>query len=167
MLDANFFDFSIIDIIGFGVTLLGIWLVVRQLNEARLSSQMEGALMLQDHWERIIEDRSLLWDMTIKNQSWDSLSEKEAYKEVWNNKEVKGSYLRVANFFDNLGSLVLAKAFDRQLAYRGYCLILSPLYDKFEKVILLDRKIMKNSHIFENWEWMKNEFKKMENEGLY
>ena len=70
--------------------------------------------------------------------------------------------MRVANFFDTVGMLVQAKALDKKLAYRGYCLILSPLYDKFEKVIKLDRKVQRNDQIYENWEWMRQEFAKMD-----
>ena len=54
------------------------------------------------------------------------------------------------------------EALDKKLAYRGYCLILSPLYDKFEKVIKLDRKVQRNDQIYENWEWMRQEFAKMD-----
>lgn len=161
----SFFEISLSELIGFAITLVGIWLVVRQLREAKLGSQMEGILMLQDHWERIIEDRSLLWEMTIQSNTWDLLSAKEAYRTVFKNKEVTGSFMRVANFFDGIGMLVVAKALDKKLAYRGYCLVLSPLFDKFEKVILLDRKVQKNPRIFENWEWMRNEFRKMDGQN--
>ena len=118
--------------------------------------------MLQDHWERIIEDRGLLWEMTIQNDDWDSLSAKMAYREVYKNKEVNDSFIRVANFFDTVGNLVIAKSLDKKLAYRQYCLVLSPLYDKFEKIIHMDRKVQNNARIFENWEWMRSEFKKMD-----
>jgi hypothetical protein len=123
---------------------------------------MEGILMLQDHYERIIEDRGHLWDLTIRNDKWDSLSAKEAYKMVFKDKRTNDGFMKVANFFDTVGMLVQAKALDKKLAYRGYCLILSPLFDKFEKVIRLDRKVQRNDAIFENWEWMRREFGKMD-----
>ena len=153
---------NMFEILGLLVTMAGIWFVVQQLRESKLASQMEGILMLQDHWERIIEDRGLLWEMTIQNDDWDSLSAKKAYREVYKNKDVNDSFIRVANFFDTVGNLVISKSLDKELAYRQYCLVLSPLFDKFEKVILLDRKVQKNPRIFDNWEWMRREFKRMD-----
>jgi hypothetical protein len=165
MIASNFFELTLSDLMGFAITLIGIWLVVQQLHEAKLGSQMEGILTLQDHWERIIEDRTLLWEMTIQSNTWNLLSAKEAYRTIFGNKKMTDSFMRVANFFDGIGMLVLAKALDKELAYRGYCLVLSPLFDKFEKVILLDRKVQKNPRIFENWEWMRREFGKMDSQN--
>ncbi len=150
------------DILGLIVTLLGIWLVVRQLREGKLASQMEGVLMLQDHWERIIEDRSLLWEMTLQDDEWDSCSPKVAYRKIFGDKTITDSFMRVANFFDNLGMLVRGHALDMDFAYRGYGNVLSILYDKLEKVIALDRKVQNNPQIFVSWEWLRREFEKKE-----
>jgi len=157
-----FSSLTIADILGFAVTILGIWLVVRQLKEAKLASQMEGVLMLQDHWEHIISDRTLLWEMTLQDDEWDACSPKIAYKKVFKDKAATESFMRVANFFDNLGMLVHGKALDKYFAYRGYGTILTVFYDKLEKVIALDRKVQNNPKIFRNWEWMRKEFKRME-----
>ncbi len=162
MITDAYFSFSFADLVGTVVTILGIWLVVQQLRETKLASQMEGILMLQDHWERIINDRSLMLKMTTQSDKWDSLSAKEAYRAVFENKEVNDSFIRVANFFDGIGMLVMAKALDKKLAYQVYSLILSPLFDEFEKVIIFDRKVQNNSRIFESWEWMRDEFRKMD-----
>ena len=162
MFADGFLSAYMFEILGLLVTIAGIWFVVQQLRESKLASQMEGILMLQDHWERIIEDRGLLWDMTMTNDDWDTYSAKMAYKAVYDDKDVRDSFLRVANFFDTIGTLVIGKSLDKKLAYHQYNLVLCPLYDKFEIVLSVDRKAQKNARIFENWEWIRKEFKKMD-----
>ena len=60
MFTDGYFSLRFAEVIGFVITIAGIWLVVRQLNEARLASQMEGMLDLTDKGVASMDSRNIL-----------------------------------------------------------------------------------------------------------
>lgn len=160
MIGEIFLSVTLGEILGLVVTVVGIWLIVMQLNGERLASQMTGMLTLLDHWREIIADRQKVLAMTSRDGDWDKLNAKDAYKSIFRNSEATNSFIRVANFFDTVGLLVRSKALDKRLAFRGWGIFLTRMYDQFEKVILFDRRAQNNHTIYEDWEWLAGEYKK-------
>jgi len=137
MFTDDFLSISLAEVLGLLVTLLGIWLVVRQLNEAKLASQMEGLLTLGNQFTELQEKRTIMRNSERKD--WNSLSPEEAYTRVWDDPELKSAYIEIGNHFDLVGTLVSANALSYDMAAKMYKSVVPPIYERLEKVIQVDR----------------------------
>lgn len=61
MFSEEFGTITLADVLGLIVTIVGIWLVVRQLTESKLASQMEGMLTLGDRFDHLLKHIILLF----------------------------------------------------------------------------------------------------------
>ena len=83
MFNNDFLSISLVEIIGLLVTIIGIWLVVKQLNETRLASQMEGLLELTN-LDLSNSDGLLALKELSSQEDWNTLSDEEAFARVHN-----------------------------------------------------------------------------------
>ena len=83
MIDIGGISFSMEGLLGLVVTAVGVWLVVRQLNDAKLASQMEGLLTLSQQYTDLAPDRAKLLALTSRS-SWGKMSTQEAHSAISN-----------------------------------------------------------------------------------
>ena len=72
MFAEDFIANHLFEILGLVVTISGIWLVVQQLRETKLATQMEGVLSLSDRFIEITPEVSLI-DRVTSAADWSTL----------------------------------------------------------------------------------------------
>ena len=158
MFNNDFLSISLVEIIGLLVTIIGIWLVVKQLNETRLASQMEGLLELTN-LDLSNSDGLLALKELSSQEDWNTLSDEEAFARVHNSKTSKKAWMETMTFFELLGVLGKRKALDKGLANDQFGRVVSIWWNRFEKVARQHRSNGNWDGYAENWEWLANEFK--------
>ena len=162
MFADGYFSISFPELVGTIVTIVGIWLVVKQLNETRLASQMEGMLALGERVVAIREHRNILFEL-VNLDEWNSLSAKEAHTRIYESKLHLDAYSSAMTLFELLGILVRRKALDKGLAYDFYGRVTFVWWNRLAK-ITQQRRIEENrEEIGEHWEWLAKEFEKRVN----
>lgn len=157
MFADGFLANNIFEILGLIVTIGGIWLVVKQLNETRLATQMEGMLVLGEKFAASINDASILREL-FELEEWKGLSDREAHNRVYDSKALANAYNKVLSLFELIGVLVRRKTLDRELAFDYYGSVASGWWNYLEK-ITRQRRIENNSEsIGEHWEWLAKQF---------
>lgn len=145
------------DLLGLLVTVVGIWFVVKQLNETRLASQMEGLLQLQMIYKEVYLDKNIMYEFMDKHK-WSTLSDSEAYKLAAKTKSIDESWANILNFYDTLGLLVKSKALDYGIARDSYAGAVVKWWGFLGPVIEQDREDTGEIFLAENWEWLAKEF---------
>ena len=160
MFADGFVSFTIEGLLGLIVTIVGIWLVVKQLSESKLSSQMEGVLNLTDRFIDISDSLSLVDDLA-GDKGWAQLSEEEAHSRFLSDTVLRAAVNKVGKFYELLSVLVQTGALDKELAFKLYGefvhmrwkLIKAPMYGM--------RKQNAMETIAAEWEWLATEFELM------
>jgi hypothetical protein len=161
MLEAQFLSFRLVEILGIFTTIIGIWLIIRQLTESRLASQMEGAISLVERSDRLEGEIKDLLHMS-GSEEWDGLDGEEAFSLIRENPIFSSAYLKMASFYGLVGGLVRARALDLGIASEQFGYFLPKRWRRFEKYTNELRKNLDESQINEDWEWLAIEFEKME-----
>ena len=159
MFADGFLSIGLSEIVGWLVTLLGIWLVVRQLNEAKLASQMEGLLTLGemdsgngDSWNTALE--------VVNRQDWIGLEPQQAHK-LFHETDAHAKALdRITIFFERMSVLVRRKALDSKMAYDMYGNAITRWWERMNKVVIHHRIELNDKSFGRNWEWLAHEFEK-------
>lgn len=162
MFADGYFSFSFPEIVGTIVTITGIWLVVKQLNETRLASQMEGMLALVAKLDDIAEQRDTLLDLGSLDE-WISLSDEEAYAKVYAQESYRVAYVRTKIFYELLGVLVYKKTLDKGLAYEFFGNTVMLWWKRLSKVMRQQDVRQDTKEMGRNWERLAIEFEKMDN----
>lgn len=160
MFAENFLSISLAEVLGLLVTMVGIWLVVKQLNETRLASQMEGLMTLMGQYQDLNKERTNLVNMALERK-WNKLTPEEAFSTIFNDKNLLASYIKIGNLYDMIGSLIRFKAFDKVLGMRNFGPLILREFRAYEKVIEVDRQRGPGGPmVFEDWEWLAKEVEK-------
>ena len=78
MFADGYFSISFEAVLGFAITLVSVWFVVRQLNETRLASQMEGMISLAIFEAGKRREGKEVLELT-ESEDWKKLSGEEAF----------------------------------------------------------------------------------------
>jgi hypothetical protein len=157
MFSNGYFSIGFAELIGFGITIVSVWLIVRQLIDARLASQMEGMLALGTQSSSFDEHRKLLSDL-IETEKWKGFSDEEAYEFIFAKEKYREAYLALIAFFERLAILVRRRALDKGIAYDFYGRVVVLWWKALEKVTRYRRKEEQLDGIAEHWEWLAMEF---------
>lgn len=160
MFADGYFSLSFAELIGFAITIVSVWLVIRQLNETRLASQMEGAISLATMAADMEKQVKALVDFTLLEE-WEKLDDEDAYAAISRNDEYMEGYLKHANIFGLTGGLVRAGALDLHVAEEQFGYFLPVRWRRFEKFTRVLRKKF-GEEMNENWEWLALEFEKLQ-----
>lgn len=160
MLNGGFLTITIGEVLGLIVTIVGIWLVVRQLNETRLASQMEGMISLSAMSIDMENDVKALREFTLLEE-WEKLDDVEAYELIRGTDEFYQGYLKQATVYGLTGGLVREGALDIRVAAVQFGYFVPAMWRQFEKYTKMLRKEF-GPHINENWEWLAMEFEKFD-----
>jgi len=159
MLSIAGFAISLADVLGLIVTIVGIWLVVRQLREAKLASQMGGMMELRQMISDNSEFERLLFDL-ISEDDWEAISAKEAHARLFNSDELTEAWNELTSFFELYSLLVRKKALDEGMAYAYNGKFVSLWWKRLEKIARQQRIELKWGDLLENWEWLALKFEK-------
>lgn len=150
---------SLAEVLGLLVTIVGIWLVVMQLRETKLASQMEGLLTLgqmdsgnSTNWNRALE--------LINGQDWKAMKASEAHELFHETDSISKAFDEITVFFELMSVLVRRKALDKRMAYDMYGNAVPRWWKRLEKVIEHHRVETNDDSIGKNWEWLADEFEK-------
>ena len=119
MFAEDFLSNNLFEILSLVLTAAGIWFIVQQLREAKLASQMEGVLSLQDRFIDISDALSLVDDLA-GDDGWAHLRGREAYSRYIADTALRAAVNKVAKFYELLSVLVQTGALDKALAYKLY-----------------------------------------------
>ena len=151
------------DLLGLIVTAVGIWLVVKQLGEAKLASQMEGVLALGDRFDGITEHLNLIMELS-QSVRWKEADNAKAYNIILESKENRDAFFKVASFYETLSILVRRNVMDELLAFDGWGDMVGKRWYWMEKAILAQRVSLENEDYWEHWQWLAGKFDKMAKE---
>ena len=159
MIDIGGVSFSVEGLLGLVVTVVGVGLVVRQLNDAKLASQMEGLLTINQQYSNLALDRKNLNELTSAD-NWGKLSPQEALSTL-NDSKLYGSFVEISTLFEIVGSLVSSRALDFRMADKFFGFLLPSYFRDFENVIA-ELRSENDPRLFENWEWLAIRFEKLD-----
>jgi hypothetical protein len=145
-------------VLGLLVTLLGIYLVVRQLKEARLASQMEGMLALGDRFDGLLEHIIVLNELT-KSDRWQAADSEEALGIIYESTETREAFFKVGSYYEGLAVLVRRKVLDEQLAYDSNGSLIYKRWKWVDKAVFAHRIAQGAEDYWEHWEWLAERFR--------
>ena len=135
----GYFSTSFEALIGFVVTIVGIYLVVRQLHEAKLASQMGGLLALEQMALDLGAD-ALKKISAVTSGDWESIPAEEAHRIVFDDPEAFEAWNGMVAWHDLLAVLVRRGALDAKLVYMRHGSMTELWYSRVEKVIQVERR---------------------------
>lgn len=143
--------------LNFLATVLGICLIVRQLIIANKALNADTSLRLFEFWqsESTVRKRKLLPNLREKG------SKRLDLKKVLDNDEARAAFIDICTFFEELGILVKTKAMGLKIAEKRWGGIVMSHWERYAHLIQEERKKKKTPKYFENFEWLKKEFKKI------
>lgn len=153
MFAENFLSITVADVLGLLVTIIGIWLVVRQLTESKLASQMEGMLTLGDRFDHLLEHIILLFELS-QSDRWKKADSDEAYKIIYETQENREAFFKMGSFYELLAVLVRRKVLDEKLAYDTYGELVAKRWRWVEKAVAAHRIAQGTEEYWEHWEWL-------------
>ena len=157
MFGEGYFSFSFSELIGTMVTIVGIWLVVSQLRESRLSTQLSGFLELSSQFSGIAASIEFVDDLSV-SEEWNSFDGSKAFAYLTDDVEIRKMYKHVGGFYESLSALVERGALDYQLIDKTYGEIGARRWRTVEKAVVEHRKVLNSPGLYENWEWFAKEF---------
>ena len=157
MFADGYFAFSFSELVGTMVTIVGIWLVVSQLRESRLSTQLSGFLELSNQFMGIAASIEFVDDLSV-SEEWNSFDGSQAFAYLTEDIEIRKMYKHVAAFYETLSALVKRGALDYQLIDETYGGIGARRWRTLEKAVTVHRKALSSPGLYENWEWFAKEF---------
>ena len=160
MIGEGFLADNIIELAGLFVTIAGVWFVVQQLREAKLASQMEGVIAIQQMERKHIKSAKPLYEL-LETDEWQDLDGEEAYSMINNTDAYWDGYLEYVATYGLLGNLVRAKAIHIHLAYEQWGFFVPSRWRALEKFTFMLREKMGTPTLNDNWEWLAIEFGKM------
>jgi hypothetical protein len=155
MLDSKYIALSFEGLIGLVVTIISVWLVVRQLREAKLASQMEGLLLLVEQLAVLADQRESLMEF-VSHQDWASLTDEEAHARVYASEEHKIAYKKTKNFYEVVAVLVKRKALDKGMAADYFGKSVGIWHQRLLKITQHESKML-GYDVGAQWEWLGKE----------
>jgi hypothetical protein len=161
MFGEGYYSFTFPELVGTIVTIVGIWLIVKQLREAKLASQMEGLLTLGemdagngDSWNTALD--------LINRQDWIELEPQQAH-DLFHETDAQAKALdKITIFFELISVLVRRKALDSKMAYDMYGNAVTRWWERMSKVIRHHRIYLNDKSYGRNWERLALEFEKVD-----
>ena len=156
-MSEDFLSITLSDVLGLVVTLFGIWLVVRQLREAKVASQMEGILALGDRFDGIVGHNVRLFELA-HSQRWKDADNETAFEIIYESKENQDAFFKVASFYEPVAVPIRRKVLDEQLAFDGWGDMVGIRWQWMEKFVLAQRDKTGNEGYWQHWEWLADRF---------
>lgn len=157
MFGEGFWALTLEGLVGLLITAIGIWLVVKQLTETKLATQMEGLMVLGQldvenaaHWAALIN--------MSDNNEWDMLSPDAKYKRLYSSLHLAEAFDAAYTFFELMGSVVYTKALSMTMVQRMYGWSVNSWWERLGQVVIHRRKVIGNQELGANWEWLAREF---------
>ena len=160
MFADGYFSLSFAEVLGLLVTIASVYFVVKQLREAKLASQMEGVIAIQQMERKHIKSAKPLYEL-LETDEWQDLDGEEAYSMIKNTDAYWDGYLEYVATYGLLSNLVRAKAIDIHLAYEQWGFFVPSRWRALEKFTFMLREKMGTPTLNDNWEWLAIEFGKM------
>jgi hypothetical protein len=159
MITFGSLSISLAEVLGLIVTIVGVWFVVKQLNETRLASQMEGLIALMEIETNMEGEVSELREFTLKEE-WDEVSDNEAFSLVMKNDNYRRGYLKYIKLYELIGVLVRTKALDERFAFEQFGQFLPMMWRRLERIVKGERQEEGLELIGEHWEWLTKRMEK-------
>ena len=155
MFNNDYFTLSFEGLMGLVVTIVSVWLVVRQLREAKLASQMEGLLLLVEQLAIVAEEREALVAL-VQAKNWTELSDEEAHKRVYRSKKHALAYKKTKNYYEVVAVLVKRKALDKGMAADYFGKSIGIWWQRLEKITRYESQLL-GYDVGEQWLWLATE----------
>jgi hypothetical protein len=149
----SYFSISFADLIGFIITIFSVVLIIRQLKEARLATQLAGFLALSDQFGDIAIAIEFV-DSLCLSQKWNDLDGTEAYNYLTENDKNRGLYKQVGAFYEVLAALIRRGALDKTLAIDTFGNLAGKRFNTLQKAIIIHRELLGEKTLYDQWEWM-------------
>ena len=160
MFGEGYFSISFEILVVSAIALFSAWLVVRQLNETRLASQMEGIITLSLRWSEV-ESISGPLDKFIKTKKWQNMEPEEAVTYIQSKDDLWQLHNAIQGLFELLGGLMKSGALDENVAYEQFGFLVPASWNQLEKYSIGVRLRTGADSLSVNWEWLAKRFEKM------
>jgi len=151
----SFFVLSFSDLIGFLVTIISVILIIKQLADSRLATQMEGFLTISDRFAEITQAIDFVDKLSLSKE-WEDFNGEEAYQHLIENKDRKENFMQVGAFYEVVSALLHRRALDRALAANTFGHFGAIRWLTLEKAIVYQRDLFGEKALYDQWEWMAN-----------
>ena len=136
----GYFTMSFEGLVGLVVTVISVALIVKQLQQAHLASQMDGFLELTARFTELAPAIEFV-DELGRSADWATKTNSESYEFLTSNKERRQYYRKIAIFYEGMAALVRRGALDQTLAYNTFGAIGTQRFNTFRQAIEENRKI--------------------------
>lgn len=155
MFNNSYFTLSFEGLLGLVVTIISVWVVVRQLREAKLASQMEGLLMLVEQLGSLADQRETLLEI-VGTKDWDSLDDEEAHGRVYASETHKLAYKKTKNFYELVAVLVKRRSLDKGMAADYFGNSIGIWWQRLEKITQHESEVL-GYDVGALWKWLARE----------
>ena len=159
MIPENYFFLSFPDLLAIFVTIASVALIIRQLKEARLASQLEGFLELANQFSNIALPIEFVDSLSLSTE-WQQLSGEEAYEFLIENEKNRVYFKKVGIFYEMTGALLKRGMLDYKIAMDTCGEIGASRWRTLEKAIYFHRKVQGEDSLYTQWEWLAENFSK-------
>ena len=157
MFSDGYFSISFAELIGFAVTVIGLWYVVKQLRETRMATQIQSVLAITELRHASMQEVSKLNSLVL-NPEWNQLSDEEAHAKIVDSELYYAAWLKAHTYFEMVGVLVKRKSLSKDLAYDLIGSGANFWWKRLGNVERQRRIVLNEPSIGENWEWLATEF---------
>jgi hypothetical protein len=155
MSSGNYFSLSFPELIGLIVTILSVTLVIKQLNDTRLATQLAGFLAISDQFVSIAAEIEFIDSLRVSD-GWNDLDGQSAYQYLNGDDKRRETYKKVAAFYEVMAALFRRGALDKKLAVDTFGGLARKRWLTLQKAVIAHRKIIDEETLYDQWEWMAN-----------
>lgn len=155
MLAESYFYLSFSEITGILIAVISVALVVKQLNDTRLATQMAGFLSMSDQFSNIVPAIEFI-DSLSSSEEWKSLDGPAAFQYLIGDTQRRAYYKSVAAFYETMAALLRRGSLDKKLVVDTYGDLVVKRWLIVQKAAFEHRVAMGVNSLYEQWEWMAN-----------
>lgn len=151
--NSGYFSISFPDLIGFLITIISVFLTIKQLNDSRLAVQVESFLTISDRYSKVTQAIKFIDGLALSDE-WNLLDGKGAYEYLIENTTYYDHYMQVGGFYEVLSALLRRGALDNDLSVNTFGGFGENRWCTLEKAIVYHRKIIGEDALYDQWEWL-------------
>lgn len=149
----GYFSISFADLIGFFITIISVFLILKQLSDSRLAVQVESYLTISDRFSKITPSIQFVDGLSL-SEEWKRLDGKAAYLYLTENEVRYEHYMQVGAFYEVVSALLRRGALDDKLAINTFGGFGKNRWHAVEKAVRYHRELIGEPELYDQWEWL-------------
>ena len=129
MMNVGGLTMSLEGLLGLVITALGLWFVIKQLNETRLASQMEGVIALLQIETQATQSAIELVEFTDSGD-YKKMDAVEVHAHVRSKDDLRQQMSNVQSLYELMGNLIKTGALDDRVAFEQFGYVLARVWTR-------------------------------------